>query len=205
MPDLQKIFAHEIAAGHVIERIRKDLGQPWLDTRAVNPIPVMGVMLHYDAGASDRGGLAWLLDGRNSFGYNLYVFDDGQAYLIILGRAAHAGKTRSSDPVRLPYPQGMGNAAFISISAAAREGDLVTDAQKGTILRLGATVFQAMGWSIREESWRLTDHYEQAWPRGRKVDVIGWDPTLPDSPKNRHREKPVIDMHEMRRWFSTGK
>lgn len=179
-----------ILEGHAENRIRADLGAPLLPHA-----PRMGIMLHYDASVTDAGALAWLVDPRCRVGYNVLIWDNGQAFEIIdMGkRAPHAGKTRSSDPERLPYPEHQANSAFYGISLAATDGDRVALAQFGTLIRLCVLIFQHHGWPLTE-TWRLTSHHLEAWPRGRKVDVVGSDPA-----------NPVMDLDYLRRWLSSAR
>jgi len=147
-------------------------------------------MLHYDASASDAGAVYWLTkDPACKVSYNWLVLDDGKVVEVAPAdkRAWHAGRCRSSDP-RLAYTDA--NSAFYGIAIAAKAGDPVSSAQFGTTLRLVLDCFKREKWPLLD-NWRLTSHHSEAWPRGRKVDVVGPDP-----------KHPVLDIEEMRRWLS---
>jgi N-acetyl-anhydromuramyl-L-alanine amidase AmpD len=154
----------------------------------------IGVMLHYDASASDAGAVAWLTqDPRCRVSYHGLVLDDGGVVEIAPWhmRAWHAGVCRSSSPYLLRYRDA--NSAFYGLAAAARDGDVITEAQYGALLRLVVERFQAEGWSLRE-SWRLVGHDTEAWPRGRKHDPTGSTP-----------EQPVLSVPRMREWLETAR
>lgn len=161
----------------VERRLRADLGRP-LHTGVLR----MGVMLHYDASVTDRGALAWLTNPECRVGYNYLIWDDARLFEIIPAdrRAPHAGRTRSSDPVRLPYPDDTANSAFygVAIAAGGRPGDRATPAQVSACGALCRALFAAEGWPVTD-AWRVTSHHLEAWPRGRKPDVVGPDPAHP--------------------------
>lgn len=151
------------------------MSDPWgTDLRE----PRLGVMLHYDASASDEGSLAWLRDPRIRVSYNWLILDNGSQHTIapIDARAWHAGVCRSSDPVRLPYKDA--NSAFYGISLAARPPDVATEAAKDAMARLVVSLFARHGWPL-SEVWRIVGHGTEAWPRGRKIDPVGPDPRHP--------------------------
>lgn len=137
----------------------------------------MGVMLHYDGSASDAGGLAWLQGLPVKASYNLVILDDGSWGIIApLKKAAwHAGKSRSSDPARFPYADGMANHAFYGICILTNEKVDVTMPQALTAAWLAARLFARHGWSPETETWRVTTHAAEAWARGRKSDPEGYE------------------------------
>lgn len=140
--------------------------------------PRMGVMLHYDASASDRGAVEWLLhDPRCKVSYNYLVLDNGSVVTIAPpdARAWHAGICRSSDP-RLPYKDA--NSAFWGISLAATVGDVATEAAREAVADLCAVLFVNQSWPVTEY-WRIVGHSSECWPRGRKIDPQGPDPAKP--------------------------
>lgn len=140
---------------------------PWNRLRE----PRLGVMLHWDGSFSDRGALLWLLsDPRCRVSYNWLVLDDGTVRDIAppRARAWHAGDCRTSDPARLPYRDA--NSAFYSIAAAAKPGDTITPKQFRAIADLTRACFDAERWPLTD-TWRVTDHSREAWPRGRKHDI----------------------------------
>lgn len=159
---------------------------PWTHPRRC---PVMGVMYHYDASASDAGGLAWLQNPTIRAMYELVVADDGSWGRLgpADARVWHAGKTRSSDPERLPYPENEANSAFYSISIlnSGREG--CTAPQMLTAAYLGRWIFEHNGWDPVVDAFRVTGHHLEAWPRGRKLDPIGPNP-----------ENPILSLEDIR-------
>jgi N-acetyl-anhydromuramyl-L-alanine amidase AmpD len=161
----------------VEQRLRADLGRP-----LHSGVRRLGVMLHYDASVSDAGALAWLTDPRCRVGYNYLVLDNARIVELIPAdrRAPHAGRTRSSDPVRLPYPDDCANSAFygVAIAAGGRAGDRATAAQVSACAALCRALFAHEGWPVTD-TWRITSHHLEAWPRGRKVDIVGPDPATP--------------------------
>jgi N-acetyl-anhydromuramyl-L-alanine amidase AmpD len=172
--------------------LRPELGRPVLAIA-----PRLGVMAHYDASVTDRGAIEWLLSLKCKLGYNFLIWDDGQVFEIIprTMRAPHAGVCRTSDPRRLPYPDGHANSAFYGVAFAAggRAGDRITDAQIRAFADVARELFAAERWPLAE-TWRVTSHHVEAcYPRltedgrphpragqrGRKVDIIGYDAAHP--------------------------
>lgn len=148
-------------------------GTYWTDLR----LKRQGVCLHYDGSTTDVGGLAWLqgLDVKAS--YNLVVLDNGDWGIVApLDKAAwHAGKSRSSDPGRLPYPNNMANHAFYGLCILTNDKVDVTMPQAITAAWLCARLFAREGWSRSEDLWRVTTHRAEAWERLRKKDPEGGD------------------------------
>lgn len=131
-----------------------------------------GCMIHYDASASDKGGLAWLEDdGSVQVSYHFYVLDDGRIIQICPPgfRAWHAGVCRPSS-AKFTYSDG--NSAFYGISIAATDGDKATAAQVESVVQLCHYLFWLEDWP-EKETWRITGHNAEAWPRGRKSDPEG--------------------------------
>lgn len=139
--------------------------------------PRQGVMLHYDASASDAGAVGWLFSDPG-ISYHWLILDDGSQHAIapIDARAWHAGACRSSDPERIPYADA--NSAFYGVALAARPPDVATPAARDAITRLVVSLFDRHGWP-RSETWRIVGHGTEAWKRGRKIDPIGPDPSQP--------------------------
>lgn len=149
--------------------------------------PRKGVMLHYDGSASDAGAVAWLRDDpRCKVSYNKLMLDNGEVVQIAPDdkRAWHAGVCKPSAP-RLPYTDA--NSAFYGVAIAAKPGDAVPLTQYGTLIRIVVEYFQKHGWPL-SETWRLTSHHLEAWPRGRKADI-----------------EPLVAIEEMRAWLSRAK
>lgn len=144
--------------------------------------PRVGVMLHYDASASDLGAIAWFQNpGSRNVGYHLLVLDDGSFVRLTPddARAWHAGVCRTSPELAargVTYRDA--NSAFIGISIAATDGDRATPVQLVGVAGLAAEVFDREGWD-RSEVWRIVGHDTEAWPRGRKIDPTGSDPSRP--------------------------
>lgn len=138
----------------------------------------LGVLLHYDDSASDAGAVEWLLkDPRCKVSYNWLVLDDGQVVEVAPWdkRAWHAGKCRPSSP-RLTYRDA--NSAFYGIAWAGRDRQAITPAALVALLDLVRGLFQQHHWPLTD-SWRITGHDLEAWPRGRKIDPTGTEKARP--------------------------
>lgn len=133
----------------------------------------IGIMLHYDASTSDAGGIAWLKSPDCKVSYTWAVRDDGSVVEIAPenARAYHAGVCKPSSD-RLAYTDA--NSAFYGIALTAKAGDEVTPAQFESVLTLCRRLYAKHGWPLLE-TWRITGHAAEAWPRGRKADP---DPVL---------------------------
>lgn len=138
--------------------------------------PRIGVMLHYSEG-SFRGTAEWCRTGKpknpNPVSYNALVGPAGQRDVIVPWhlRAWHGGKCRPSDPARMPYTDA--NSAFegIALSGGPQFGP-PTPRQIAAVVLLIRERFAANGWD-RRETWRISSHDAEAWPRGRKSDITG--------------------------------
>lgn len=133
--------------------------------------PRVGIMLHYTEG-TDPGDLQWLLtDKRCAVSYNRLYLDTGQRVQIApeLARAWHAGACRPSSP-QLRYRDA--NSAFYGYAVSARHTETATPAQVAAIVADCVTLFRAHGWPAAD-TWRITGHRAEAWPRGRKDDPDG--------------------------------
>ena len=77
----------------------------------------------------------------------------------------------------MPYVDA--NSAFegIALSGGPKYGP-PTPKQVRAVVKLIRERFQANGWPL-SETWRLTSHDLEAWPRGRKADVTGPDKLHP--------------------------
>lgn len=145
----------------------------------------VGVMLHYDESSSDAGGVGWFRAEKCKVSYHWLVLDDGSYHEIApFWRAAyHAGACRPSSP-GLAYLHA--NSAFVGIAAAAASGDAVTAEQMLTIAFLTRVAFHRHAWPVTD-TWRVTGHENEAWPRGRRS-----DPTGPED------QKPVLSLAGVR-------
>lgn len=131
--------------------------------------PRIGVMLHYDASASDAGAVAWMLrDPACKVSYNWLILDDGTVVPVAPAdaRAWHAGVCKASNPAQMFYKDA--NSAFYGIAVAAGSKDLATPAQRAAVAKLCAKLMRTHRWA---DDWRLTSHALEAWPRGRKADI----------------------------------
>lgn len=182
-------------AGH-IERGSGPSGQPG-GGREKRWEPVVGVMVHFDGSSRDAGGVSWFRDRRAwNVGYSYYVLDDGSYHTMgpkgvpwaesSEYRVYHAGICRPSAAFRERAPYHDANSAFVGISAAATDGDDQDPVVELAIATLARRVLERAGLDPFE-IWRVTGHEDEAWPRGRKHDPTGLDPT-----------KPVVDMRAVR-------
>lgn len=152
----------------------------------------VGVCLHYDGSASDKGAIAWLRDDpRCKVSYNWLLLDDASQHTIapVDARAWHAGVCRPSSP-ELGYTDA--NSALYGISIAATDGEVATEAQMEGVARLIVPLFKRHRWSRKDDLWRIVGHDTEAWPRGRKHDPTGSDP-----------EKPVLSVAVIRAMVAT--
>lgn len=132
----------------------------------------LGVMLHYDDSTSDASGIQWLTkDPRCHVSYNFAVRDNGTVVEITPreARAWHAGVCHPSGPT-LVYADA--NTAFYGVAITAKAGDTVSPAQFAAVVDLCRRLFHVNGWPLTD-TWRITTHSREAWPRGRKVDCEG--------------------------------
>lgn len=149
----------------------------------------IGVMLHYSEG-SFRGTADWCRTPKpknpNPVSYNRLIGPHGETDHIVPEhlRAWHAGTCRPSDP-RLAYIDA--NSAFegIALSGGPQFGP-PTARQIKVLVEVIRERFKANGWPL-SETWRITSHDREAWPRGRKHDVTG-----PDT------QHPWLDLHTIR-------
>jgi len=131
-----------------------------------------GVSLHYDGSASDVGAEAWLTRAEACHvSYHRLVLDGGRVVNIAPddARAWHMGVCRPSS-ARFTYRDA--NSAFYGFCVAARPGDTITAVQRDVLIALCVYAFQREGWPLTD-TWRITEHAREAWPRGRKVDLGG--------------------------------
>jgi N-acetyl-anhydromuramyl-L-alanine amidase AmpD len=138
----------------------------------------LGVLLHYDDSASDPGAVEWLLkDARCKVSYNWLVLDDGRVVEVAPAdkRAWHAGVCKPSSR-QLPYRDA--NSAFYGIAWAGRDQQAITPAALVALLDLVRGLFTAHHWPLTD-SWRITGHDREAWPRGRKIDPTGTEKARP--------------------------
>lgn len=155
--------------------------------------PRLGVMLHYDASASDAGAVEWLLhDPRCKVSYNYLILDNANIVEIapMTARAWHAGVCKSSDS-RLPYKDA--NSAFYGVAIAATDGDVATEVQVRSVVAICRTFFKSHGWHYATDVWRIVGHETEAWPRGRKHDPTGSNP-----------KHPVLSVLAVRGMMATG-
>lgn len=142
--------------------------------------PRLGIMLHYSGEAKqvDSALIHWMRYGADCrVSYNWIVCDDGLEEEIAppTARAWHAGVCRPGSAV---YTYQDANSAFYGMAIATGPGAPVTQFAFRTIVRLCRQLFKQHGWDPHE-TWRITGHHLEAWPRGRKIDPRGPDPAHP--------------------------
>lgn len=137
-----------------------------------------GILLHYDDSSSDSSAAEWFKHPECAVSYNYLVLDDGSFHQIAPSnkRAWHAGVCRSSSS-KLSYLDA--NSFFIGIAAATNGKTPATQKQILTISGLCRLMFEAHGWNLNSELWRISGHADEAWPRGRRIDPYGFDPRNP--------------------------
>lgn len=147
----------------------------------VSPGDRMGIMLHYDASATDAGALAWFSDPRCRVSYNYLVLDDGSFALIapLNAGAWHAGQCAPSDWwLAHADPYTSANRQFFGVAAATTDGVAATARQLLSVAWLCRHLFDVVGWDP-SETWRIVGHSSEAvfddGRRGRKKDPEGSD------------------------------
>jgi N-acetyl-anhydromuramyl-L-alanine amidase AmpD len=137
-------------------------------------------MLHYDDSTSDVSAVEWLTsDKRCKVSYNWLVLDNGKVVEVApeTGRAWHAGVCRPSR-VDLKYKDANSFFYGIAIAAGGKKNDKITKAQLDGLCELIAMLFKHNKWTL-SDTWRISSHHLEAWPRGRKIDIIGSDKANP--------------------------
>ncbi len=144
-----------------------------IDNRRWNELrePRLGVMIHYDGSRSDAGAMAWFRDPLCRVSYQALVLRTGDWVQIAPDdmRAWHAGTCAPSDDW-LEYRDA--NSAFYGIAAAGDCDHRVRPVQLLTMAWLTRQYFEQEGWPLGE-TWRITGHEDEAWPRGRRIDPAG--------------------------------
>lgn len=151
----------------------------------------IGLMLHFDQSASDVGALHWLTRHPGAkVSYHILITRDGVAHQLIPldARAWHAGRCRPSSP-RLRYVDA--NSAFYGVAIAARGDSPAMRVQVETLIAVCGMLAARERWNLGLTPWRITGHCDEAWPRGRKTDPVGTDPT-----------RPVLDVAAIRAAFT---
>ena len=130
--------------------------------------PRQGILLHYDASSSDAGSIAWLRHPNCRAGYQWLVSDRGVIYRLapLDARVWHAGRCKPSSP-RLPYKDA--NSALYAVAISATVGDLATYPQVKAVAAVCKAIFGHHGWPLTD-TWRVTGHEDECWPRHRKRD-----------------------------------
>lgn len=147
--------------------------------------PRLGVMLHYDESSSDASAVAWFKHPECRVSYHFLVLDDGSFVEIApLDRAAyHAGECRPSSS---KFEYGHANSAFYGVSIATNTQTSATVPSVLTMTALVRELFVREGWSLLE-TWRITGHSDEAWPRGRRID-----------PEGRDKARPIVPIQDVR-------
>ena len=131
-------------------------------------------MVHYSAGTYEST-VDWCRTPASKVSYNTVIGPEGQIAQIVPYdmRAWHAGVCQPSDPQHFPYHDA--NSAFEGIAlSGGPDFHPPTPEQVETLVAVLKSRFAARGWD-RRETWRITSHRAEAWPRGRKEDPEGPD------------------------------
>lgn len=148
----------------------------------------VGLMLHWDAGASDRAAVAAARNGRPDLAaplYQLVVARTGAVHIISGGRTNHAGAgsgvvlaevragiapAASATARHLPDTESGGNRWWDSLCLANNgRGEVMPGVQVDAAVRTAAAICRARGWSanrvIRHGEWtaRKPDPDERNW------------------------------------------
>lgn len=181
--------------------LRISLAKPVAKAWGKQPSGTMrqGILLHYDASRSDKGAVAWLEDDRRvEVSYHYLILDDGDVLQIAPPgtRAYHAGVCK---PSRKEFTYSDGNNAFYGVAIAATDGEHATEAQIASVVALCQYLFWLEGWDVKD-SWRITGHDAEAWPRGRKHDPTGV--REPETPF--YGQPPVMSVQEVQDRFAAS-
>lgn len=135
--------------------------------------PVVGICLHW-TGGTFASAVDWCWRAESQVSYHAIISPRGQVALVAPweARAWAIGRSRSSDPTRLPYPADDANSVFESIALAGGPPVKPTPEAVAKLIALVAERFRARGWSAGDV-WRITTHRAEAWERGRKHDPDG--------------------------------
>lgn len=144
------------------------LGSNWNPKRRE---PVRGICWHW-TGGSYVSAVVWCVDPQSKVSYNAIISPKGFIANIApwSARPWAMGICKSSDPKRFPYADA--NSAFESIALAGHPPVPPTTEALHALVRLTAERFRAHGWGP-DDTWRITTHSAEAWPRGRKDDPDG--------------------------------
>lgn len=139
--------------------------------------PRIGCLLHY-TDCDFNTAVGWTRDPASKVSYNVIIAGDGAAVQIVPWeqRAWHAGVCKPSQTSR-HYEDA--NSAYygIALSGGPQFGP-PTPAQEQTLNAILWDRFETHQWPVAEW-WRITGHDAEAWPRGRKIDPTGPDPSKP--------------------------
>lgn len=136
--------------------------------------PRQGVAVHYPA-ADFVTAARYCRDPASKVSYNRLIAGDGAVDVMVPDgrRAWSMGVCRPSSPV---FDYGDANSAFVSFAVAGGPGlGPVTFAQVHALAVELQDCFARLDWDWRE-TWRITTHAAEAWPRGRKADTGAWLP-----------------------------
>jgi Negative regulator of beta-lactamase expression len=143
-----------------------------------NPLrePRRGILLHYSDG-DFASTAAWCRDPASQVSYNLLIGPAGETDLIVpfTLRAWHAGVCRPSRD--LAYTDANSALEGIALAGGPAYGP-VTDPQFQQLIATLYDRFVAHDWP-RDDTWRITGHDREAWPRGRKPDPTGPNAAAP--------------------------
>lgn len=162
-----------------IEDAIRPRGQGWKENYRESRV---AVMLHYDASSSDTGSVAWFRDPRAAgVGYHFLILDNGRVLQLAPyeARVYHAGVCRPSPALmEIGAYYRDANSALIGVSIAATDGDRAAPEQLLAVSQVCLEIFEREAWDPAE-TWRITGHSAEAWPRGRKIDPEGSNPDRP--------------------------
>jgi hypothetical protein len=71
------------------------------------------------------------------------------------------------------------NSALYGLAIAATDGEVATQVQTEAVAMLCVPLFKRHRWDRKDDLWRIVGHDTEAWPRGRKRDPTGSDPSRP--------------------------
>lgn len=140
----------------------------------------MGIILHYDDSTSDAGAVEWLtVDKTCKVSYNWIITRVGTVVDVApeTARAWHAGVCKPSNSL-LKYKDANSYFYGVAIAAGGKKGDKISPEQMESVCKLIISLYKHNNWPLTD-TWRISSHHLEAWPRGRKIDIIGPDKNNP--------------------------
>lgn len=138
-------------------------------------VPCVAVCVHW-TGGSYASAIDWCTRPAAKVSYHEIISPAGQVARLVAPDRASWSVGTSRAP--LPWTGTAGNAMTYNIALAGAPPVPATAAAKFVLVERIREAFRHFGWPVTD-GHRVTGHHDWAWPRGRKVDPVGDDPTAP--------------------------